>query len=97
MRTWRLTRLFFFNSLNQKHIEHWVVSDEQGKQVSSSTNQQRAVEEALGVAARDCVAVQVVGSGPVVKESLTTSSTVKQSLTVDQLAAMRTEPNGESK
>jgi hypothetical protein len=72
-------------------MEHWVVSDEHGKQVCSSTSQRRAVVEALGIAAKDGVAVQVVGSGPDVKESLTTAATVKDCLTVGQAAAMRTE------
>jgi electron transfer flavoprotein alpha/beta subunit len=63
VQTWRVTRLFFWNSEKRKTLEKFIVSDESGKQVCSNDNLRNAVEDALRIAARQRVAVQVVGSG----------------------------------
>ena len=61
MKTWKVTRSFFWHTMKRQSVETFIVHDEFGKPVCGGRDIRSAVESALMIAAQLKIAVQVVG------------------------------------
>jgi hypothetical protein len=68
VKTWTVTRNFFWNPHKRVSVETFIVCNEQGVQVCSDKNLRNAVESALRIAAAEkCGPVNVVGDASLEK------------------------------